>query len=64
MRCPKCGEKSKVTKTIYKKEFTIRYRTCNNNKCKNRFKTMEQISTDWVYKSIVMRMKDMLKDVK
>ena len=64
MKCPKCGAKSSVQNTIFKKDFTIRYRRCLNKNCKNRFKTMEQVATGWDYRSIVKQMKDMLREVK
>lgn len=63
MNCPVCGHKSCVLRTIFKKDFTVRYRKCLNKKCKHRFKTMEQEATGWIYKTIVKKIQDIVKDV-
>ena len=63
IRCPKCSSKTLVDKTIYKRDFTIRYRKCLNKKCGLRFKSIEQVSKGWDYKKIVMKIKELVKDV-
>jgi len=63
MYCPKCNSKSSVKKTIFKKDFTVRYRRCLNNKCGHRFKTTETIATGWDYKSICRKIKEQLREV-
>lgn len=63
IKCPKCNTKSRVTRTIFKRDFTMRYRQCNNKKCGYKFKTMEQIAGDWHYKTIVKKIKDLVREV-
>jgi ribosomal protein L37E len=62
MMCNKCGKKSYVTKTFFKKDFTIRYRQCS--KCGNKFKTKEQISYGWDDRAVLRKVKELVKDVK
>jgi len=64
MNCPKCNNRSRVLRTFYKVGITYRQRECLNKKCKNKFKTAEQLSNDWNYKSIVTQIKKLVKDVK
>lgn len=65
IRCPKCGwSKTRITNTIEKEDFIKRYRICNNSKCRYKFGTTEMMNSDWMYKNIVMKIKNMLKDVK
>jgi len=63
MLCPKCQSKSAVRNTIYKRNFTIRYRICLNPSCKYKFKTVEEISLGWNYRNIVKEIKNLVKDV-
>ena len=63
MKCPVCQSKSTVKNTIYKKDFTIRYRTCLNPSCRYKFKTIETVTKGWNYKSIVKKIKDLVMDV-
>lgn len=51
-----------VKNTIFKKDFTIRYRQCP--KCKKKFKTIEQVAHGWDYKAICKKIKDELREVK
>lgn len=53
-----------VKNTIFKREFTVRYRQCLNKQCRYRFKTKEMLEDEWNYKIIVYRLKDMLRDIK
>jgi transcriptional regulator NrdR family protein len=63
MYCPKCGHhKTSVNNVIVKDDFTKRYRRCN--KCGFKFKTSERSESDWDYKNIVLKIKDMLREVK
>ena len=64
MKCPKCGSRSAVKNTLFKKSFTIRYRQCLNKKCKYKFKTIEQLSMGWDYKSIVKKIKAITDEIK
>lgn len=45
MKCPKCGNDTKVTHTRYKKEGPVRYRKCN---CGHSFRTLEIIYDGWL----------------
>lgn len=62
MKCPKCSHETSIVNTIYKKDFTIRFRKCSN--CHNSFKTIEQIATGWDYKNIVHEIKELVREVK
>ena len=53
-----------VKNTIFKRGFTVRYRECLNKKCRYRFKTKELIDSDWDYKTIVLQIKRIVKDIK
>lgn len=62
MKCPKCGSKSRVLNTTYKREFTTRYRECH--KCKRKFTTRETLSDGLNYKAMLKKIKEMVKEVK
>ena len=64
MKCPKCGSRTYVVKTMMKKDFTIRIRKCTKRSCGYKFETIEQLSTGWDYKNIIKNIKEMIKDVK
>jgi ssDNA-binding Zn-finger/Zn-ribbon topoisomerase 1 len=62
LNCPKCGRKLKVTRTIRKKDFDIRYRKCP--KCKKTYKTKEMMyDHGWNYKAIIDKIQDLVEDV-
>jgi len=63
MLCPKCRGKTSVMRTIIKNDFTIRFRKCNNKKCNHKFKTKEMLTTGWDYKSVVLKIKNLVDDI-
>jgi len=63
MECPKCGSKTYVSNSIDKKYFVKRYRVCTAKRCKFRFTTTEIPESDWRYKNIVLKIRDLVKDV-
>jgi len=64
MQCPKCYAKTYVSNSIDKRHFVKRYRVCSNKRCNFRFTTTELIASDWNYRNIVVKMLDLLRDVK
>ena len=65
MNCPQCGySKTSVINSISKESFTKRYRKCNKSSCGHRFTTTERLESDWDYKMIVLKIKQLLNDVK
>ena len=62
MKCPKCGAKTYVTKSIEKKSFVVRRRKCN--RCNRSFKTREMQDSDWMYKEILKDIKHQLDEIK
>ena len=62
MLCDDCGSKSHILNTVFKKEFTIRYRQCN--KCSKKFTTTESLSTGVDYKGTLKKIKELLKEIK
>jgi len=64
MNCPKCGSRSHITKTFDKRDKVIRNRRCNDKECKFKFTTTELISYGWEYRSIVKKVKELVRDVK
>lgn len=62
MKCPKCNGRAIVKKTIDKKHFSIRYRTCK--RCGYRFKTKEMATDDWDYKVIVEKIIKVLEGIR
>jgi len=62
MKCPNCGSKTYVTKSIEKKDFVVRYRKCK--KCGKSIRTREMKDSDWMYKEILKKIKEHLDEVK
>jgi hypothetical protein len=62
--CPKCGNNTRIIKTIDKKNFVVRYRKCTNKRCNNKFNTKEITFTEWNYKRTLEKIKDILREVK
>lgn len=62
MLCPKCNSKSRVLNTVFKKQFTTRYRQCN--KCKLKFSTKEEYSDGINYRGMIKKIKELVKEVK
>ena len=64
MQCPRCKSKTYVKQTFDKRNKVIRYRKCTNKQCKFSFNTIEMEGYGWAYKAIIMKMKELVKDVK
>jgi len=61
MKCPKCGARTQIKKTINKRFKTFRDRQCK--KCGFKFETVEMVATDWNYKAVVKNIKKILDDI-
>lgn len=61
MDCPKCGSRTEVDRSIYKKDQVYRYRRCKT--CQYRFKTVEMISDGWDYKGVLKNIKAMIENI-
>ena len=61
IKCPKCGGKTAVDRTIFKNDRVFRYRRCY--RCKNRFKTIEIENRGIDPMTIIKKIKDLVNDV-